>query len=247
MQKISVKWLLLFAQMIAHGALVYQIFYGTALDWFLTILIYFCFSCLGLTMTLHRWLSHMSWHPPAWFQKIGLFFASACLMGSPLSWVAMHREHHRHTDTENDPHSPQFKPWWYVTWLVMFANFPQKTVGDLLKNKFVRFVHKHYFTFHYVFILLTFLIPKILIPLYLAPAALCWLSGGLVVSLNHLSGYRNFDTNDKSKNNILTGFFSFGEGWHNNHHYNPNSPIFSKKWWEIDIGGMLILLIQEKK
>lgn len=241
------KWLLLVGQFVAHGALVYQLFYGSILDWFYTLIIYFCFSCMGLTMTMHRWLSHKSWHPPVWFQIVGLASATLCLMGSPLSWATLHREHHKHADTLKDPHSPHNKSWWFITWLIMFVKFPASAPKDLITMRHLRRIHHYYFSIHFVLFVLTYLRPDIFIPFYLAPAALCWLSGGLVASMNHLVGYRTFDTVDKSKNNLLTGYLAFGEGWHNNHHSSPDRPVFSKNWWEIDIGGLCITLIQEKK
>jgi stearoyl-CoA desaturase (delta-9 desaturase) len=51
-------------------------------------------------------------------------------------------------------------------------------------------------------------------------------------------GYRNFDTKDNSRNVYLLGIFDWGNGWHNNHHYNQSSYDFgtniSKKWYEFD-------------
>ena len=31
---------------------------------------------------------------------------------SPLGWVGAHRIHYRHSDTEEDPHSPKHKGFW---------------------------------------------------------------------------------------------------------------------------------------
>jgi stearoyl-CoA desaturase (delta-9 desaturase) len=52
-------------------------------------------------------------------------------------------------------------------------------------------------------------------------------------------GYRNFDTNDNSQNNIPLAYLTWGQGWHNNHHKSPASYDFGKavsgKWWEFDM------------
>ena len=37
---------------------------------------------------------------------------------------------------------------------------------------------------------------------------------------------------------------TFGEGWHNNHHYYPNSTRQGFFWWEIDITYYGILLLK---
>jgi len=38
-----------------------------------------------------------------------------------------------------------------------------------------------------------------------------------------------------SRNNVLVGFVSNGEGWHNNHHAQPRAAAHGHKWWEFDV------------
>ena len=40
-------------------------------------------------------------------RKIFTVIAILAGRGSPLGWVYIHRLHHRHADTENDPHGPE--------------------------------------------------------------------------------------------------------------------------------------------
>ncbi len=42
-------------------------------------------------------------------------------------------------------------------------------------------------------------------------------------------------TKDMSTNNWFVALFTFGEGWHNNHHAHPVSARHGLKWYEIDI------------
>ena len=44
-----------------------------------------------------------------------------------------------------------------------------------------------------------------------------------------------FTTTDKSRNNFIVGILALGEGWHNNHHADPNSAMHGHKWWEFDL------------
>jgi stearoyl-CoA desaturase (delta-9 desaturase) len=55
-----------------------------------------------------------------------------------------------------------------------------------------------------------------------------------VNSIAHRWGYRNFDTSDDSRNNILCGILAHGDGWHNNHHARPVLAKHGLKWWEVD-------------
>jgi len=52
--------------------------------------------------------------------------------------------------------------------------------------------------------------------------------------VTHLWGYRNYETDEDSRNNIIVGLIANGEGWHNNHHADPRSARHGHRWWEID-------------
>jgi stearoyl-CoA desaturase (Delta-9 desaturase) len=54
-------------------------------------------------------------------------------------------------------------------------------------------------------------------------------------SLAHRFGTRRFDTRDDSRNNLLLALLTFGEGWHNNHHFFPGSVRQGFRWWELDL------------
>ena len=53
--------------------------------------------------------------------------------------------------------------------------------------------------------------------------------------MTHLWGYRNYTTNEFSRNNVLIGLVSNGEGWHNNHHAEPRAAAHGHRWWEFDV------------
>ena len=54
-------------------------------------------------------------------------------------------------------------------------------------------------------------------------------------SLAHRFGTRRFATRDDSRNNLWLALLTFGEGWHNNHHFFPGSARQGFRWWEIDL------------
>ena len=64
-----------------------------------------------------------------------------------------------------------------------------------------------------------------------------------VNSLSHAFGYQNYDTGDYSRNNVLVAILASGEGWHNNHHAEPNSACNQRYWWEIDLTYWLLCLL----
>jgi stearoyl-CoA desaturase (delta-9 desaturase) len=65
-----------------------------------------------------------------------------------------------------------------------------------------------------------------------------------VNSLTHLAGYRNYDSDEDSRNNWLVAIFTVGEGWHNNHHHDPASACNQHRWWELDLSYYEIKLLE---
>ena len=69
---------------------------------------------------------------------------------------------------------------------------------------------------------------------------LVWHITWSVNSVTHLWGYRNYETDEQSRNNFLVGLLSNGEGWHNNHHAYPRSAAHGHFWWEFDVTYLTI-------
>jgi sn-1 stearoyl-lipid 9-desaturase len=61
-----------------------------------------------------------------------------------------------------------------------------------------------------------------------------WHVSAFVNSASHLWGYRSYETNDNSRNNLFVGYFAHGEGWHNNHHADPQAAMQGRRAWEFD-------------
>ena len=200
-----------------------------------------------MTMTFHRLLSHKSWNAPKWFYKFGTLSRFYGLTGSSIGWVAVHREHHHHTDKEGDPHSPEHHGFFKVQWLSMFETPKPRYALHLIRDSFHMFLHRWYFVLHGLIAVTWFVIdPMLLLSAYLVPAMILWNAGSFINTLTHMFGYRNYETSDNSTNIPLLGVLMWGEGWHNNHHANPNDPNFQHKWWEFDMGGWFIKLLEQK-
>jgi stearoyl-CoA desaturase (delta-9 desaturase) len=61
--------------------------------------------------------------------------------------------------------------------------------------------------------------------------------------VGHYFGYRNFETQDASRNIVPFGILVGGEELHNNHHAYAYSAKLANKWWEIDIGWVYIRIL----
>lgn len=245
-------WFLLLGQLVSHIALVYGLFRFSLSEWGVVAGLYFVGGCLGGTVTYHRLLSHKSWNAPKWWYYVGSLCGMIFLIGSPLAWSNNHRAHHRYVETEKDPHSPKFLGFASVQWFSMLYTTKSFRYSIANMNTFQLFLHRRYVALHltYAFTLLVFGGWHLLALVYLVPSAVIWNMASLVNTLNHTKSrfsYRNFDSSkDEAQNNLLTGYLVWGEGWHNNHHYKPAEKSFSHRWWELDIGHLVIKLLEKK-
>jgi len=241
------QYFLFVAQIIAHLSIIPMIIYGHWYHWLIAFFVYFVTGCFGMTMTFHRLLSHKSWNAPKWYEYFGSLAGTYGLTGSTIGWVAIHKEHHHYTDQEGDPHSPEHLGFFRVQWLSMFETPNPRYVVKLIRSKFHAFLHKWYFALHLAIAVIWYLIdPMLLISAYLFPAMILWNAGSFINTLTHMTGYRNWETTDNSTNIPLLGILMWGEGWHNNHHYDPQNSSFKYKWWEFDLGGWFIKKLEQK-
>ena len=75
---------------------------------------------------------------------------------------------------------------------------------------------------------------------FLVPTVCLYHATFAVNSISHLFGKKRFDTGDESRNNGLVALLTFGEGWHNNHHFFPGSARQGFFRGEIDITYYLL-------
>jgi stearoyl-CoA desaturase (delta-9 desaturase) len=213
---------------------------------------YFLTGCLGITLTFHRYLSHKSFKMPRWLEYLFTFFGCMGGTGSSIGWVAIHRQHHKHSDNENDPHSPRHQGW-KVLFPSYITNGNKFTIRDLITNKYHFFLHKYYFLILIswgLLLSLFFGLPGFIFLFCMPIVCQVWVS---VLSnyVNHSEwfpgGYKNFNIKDDSINHFLIALISWGEGWHNNHHNNTRNYTFKEKWWEFDLTAFIIDLIRTDK
>jgi len=205
---------------------------------------------IGISAGYHRLFSHYSYTVSRPIKLFILWCGLIAGQGSPYWWAALHRGyHHKHSDTDKDPHSPIHGFWHsYILWLfkIKEKDISTRYIIDLIRDKDLSLAHKHYLT---IFFLSHCFVAAINVNLWLflmaLPAFLTLHSYCLQTSLQHLGkfGYRSFETNDQSMNNLAIFPIVLGDAWHNNHHADPGNPNFGKHWWEIDTTYLLIRLM----
>lgn len=227
----------------------YYVWTGASATWWTGALVaYFCFSCLGVTVTFHRHLAHNSFqfrHPL--LRYLGVLFGTLGGTGSAIAWVAVHRAHHRHSDTPLDPHAPS-KGLMSFLWPEYDDSVNYRLVKRMMKDPYLHFMHAHaLMVFAAYYIVLAALGGVQAVAFFgFIPQAMT-ISMSLIISwATHTGGYRTYETKDDSGNVWWLALPTWGESWHNNHHAKPNKASFQHKWWEIDISRAVIALIAKQ-
>lgn len=211
--------------------------------------VFFVLSELGITAGAHRLWAHRAFNASTPVQVFLMFLCCMANEGSVFKWARDHRLHHKHVDTDLDPHDAS-RGFFYshMGWL-----FEQKSdslrkagkqlhVEDLVNNKVVMFQHKNYLVLS---MLCCFALPTALVRSSGGDAwqafwivgmlrYVCVLHGTwLVNSLAHFWGSRPYVSEILPCENLIVSIFAMGEGWHNYHHAYPYDYSANEYgWWQ---------------
>jgi stearoyl-CoA desaturase (Delta-9 desaturase) len=194
----------------------------------------------GATAGYHRYFSHRTYKTSRVGQFLLAVLAQSTAQRGVIWWSAKHRQHHLHSDTELDVHSPKHHGFLYshVGWIFKRNQdeVDLDTVKDLTRYPELVWLNKHYY-----------LVPALLALVCLAVAGWPGLVVGffwsttilfhgtfMINSLAHVHGKQRYVTGDDSRNNWWLALITLGEGWHNNHHAYQSSVRQGFRWWEYD-------------
>ena len=212
-------------------------------------------TIMSVTLYLHRSMAHRSvdFHPA--LAHVFRFWTWLTTSMITKEWAAIHRKHHAKCETEEDPHSPQFKGIDTVMWrgveLYRAARGEREDIEKYGKGCPDDWIERKLYTPHATKgpTLLLFISFALFGFAGVAIWALqmLWIpfwAAGVVNGLGHWWGYRNFETTDTATNLTPWGFWIGGEELHNNHHAFPSSAKFALRKWEFDIGWTVIRGLQ---
>jgi sn-1 stearoyl-lipid 9-desaturase len=215
-----------------------------------TLFLYWLTACVGITLGYHRLVSHRSFETPKWLEYFLIFCGTLACEGGPISWIGLHRIHHKYSDHEGDPHDSNKGFWWsHMGW--MFVKNPAnkdvpRYTKDIQNDPFYLFCEKYFIPIQVVLGLLLFwwggwslVIWGIFLRLVLV-FHVTW----FVNSATHKFGYVSHESNDHSRNCWWVAILTFGEGWHNNHHAYQYSARHGLQWWEIDLTWFTIKILE---
>lgn len=232
--------------------------------------VFYVVTGLGVTIGYHRCLTHGSFTAAPALRIALTIAASMSFEGDAIGWVATHRRHHAFTDRPGDPHSPyrygsdlrgQLKGVLHahIGWLFRDDPTPvERYAPDLLADPVIRTVSR--------------LFPALCVASLALPFGVGWAIGGgwfaaltallwagpvrilllqhvtwSVNSLCHLIGVRPFRTHrhDRATNLWPLALPSFGESWHNAHHFDPSCARHGVDRHQIDVAARTIWLFEK--
>ena len=208
---------------------------------------------ISITAGYHRLLSHRAYKAHPIVKNFLLLGSTFAVQGSAFDWVSGHRTHHRHVDDRlEDPYSAK-RGFFFSHMGWMLRNYPSgkfdyKNIPDLTKDRTLQIQHKYY-------------------GLWVAAlnvgvvAAIGWLLGDVwgtliivgllrlvlthhftffINSLCHMFGTRPYTDTNSARDNFFLAIFTWGEGYHNYHHFFQYDYRNGVKWWQYDPTKWLI-------
>lgn len=228
----------------AHLFLVPAIFIGNLQWWASSLLVFYIMHGIGSGIGAHRYFTHKSFTAPKWAHALMAYCFTIASAGSVIGYVLIHIKHHRTPDSDGDPHDPSrtgaIKTWFGIL-DKNYLTVDPRSYMRLRQDKILVLMHDYYFLFIFSYLLLVVGLwgLKGAVFLYFLPVVMQFHANSALIVLCHSRsyGYRNYETNDRSKNlNIFFRFFLLGEELHNNHHYRPGSATMNvgSSWKEFD-------------
>lgn len=215
-------------------------------------------SVFAQSVFLHRYMAHrMFILSPFWerFFYLFTFLTQGSSFLHPKAYAQLHLEHHKHSDTENDPHSPHF----FQDVVAMMVNTARvyndfregnrvssspyieglpawDTVDRIGNSWWTRGAFcLAYAAVYWVYAPTLWLFLLLPIHFLMGP-----IHGAFVNWCGHKYGYRNYAIGDQSRNTFPWDIFFVGETFQNNHHKYPHRLNFATRWYELDLAYPVI-------
>ena len=214
---------------------------------------------------LHRYGAHRQFEMSKRMERVfhlGTYIAQGASFLSPRGYAILHRMHHAYSDTPKDPHSPtNFTNVFSMMWATKhkYDNYtyrreapeprfegglPEWPLLDKLGASWIMRIlwGAGYVGFYLAFATQTWMF-------FLLPAHFLMgpIHGAIVNWCGHKYGYRNFNSEDVSRNTLVFDFVTAGELFQNNHHKYGMSTNFAVRWFEIDPTYQIMRLLNAMK
>lgn len=201
---------------------------------------------------LHRYATHRMFTMRRGWERV-FHFCTYLAQGpsylKPEAYAILHRAHHAYADAPGDPHSPKLSKNLLTLMLNTKRNFEDISQrGVISEARFAGNVPVWKALDAFGTSRLSGLLWMGAYTGFYACFASAWwhyallpfhfimgpMHGTIVNWFGHWAGYRNFETDDCSRNTLCVDVLTFGELFQNNHHQDPGDPNFARRWFELD-------------
>ncbi|MFC0820741.1 acyl-CoA desaturase [Moraxella marmotae] len=209
--------------------------------------VFMAWTGLSITAGYHRLWAHKSYEAHPIVKYFLLLGATLAVQSSAFDWCSGHRTHHRHVDDEyDDPYSARRGFWFsHMDWMLHkypSGQYDYKNIPDLKKDKLLSLQHRYYG----FWVIITNVIVVGAAGLITGDMLGTFLIAGLlrlvlthhftffINSLCHMFGTRPYTDENTARDNPLLAIVTWGEGYHNYHHYFQYDYRNGVKWWQYD-------------
>jgi stearoyl-CoA desaturase (delta-9 desaturase) len=257
-----INWLRCFPFVLLHFGCLAVFFVGWSWTAIYTAVALYLLRMFAITGIYHRYFSHRTFKTSRSAQFVFAVLGAASAQRGPLWWAANHRNHHRESDTEADPHSPIRYGFFrsHAGWFMCTRYYPTQyhRIQDFARfpelvwlNRFDKVVPAVLGLFIFLAgMALNYSTPslgvsglQLFVWGFVVSTTVLFHATASINSVAHIIGSKRYDTGDESRNNFLLALITLGEGWHNNHHQHMGCVRQGFYWWEIDITYYVLKLL----
>lgn len=220
--------------------------------------LFMAWTGLSITAGYHRLWAHKSYEAHPIVKYFLLLGATLAVQSSAFDWCSGHRVHHRHVDDEyDDPYSAKRGFWFsHMDWMLHkypSGQYDYKNIPDLKKDKLLTLQHKYYgFWVVFLNVIITAFVGWVIGDM-LGAFLIVWLLRMVLThhftffinSLCHMFGTRPYTDENTARDNAILAIFTWGEGYHNYHHYFQYDYRNGVKWWQYDPTKWLIMALSK--
>lgn len=229
---------------VSLGFLIYWVSINFNWQSILTLYIVSMIISWHISVFAHRAWAHKAWKPNKFVEIWGLLVFTLLMTGTSVGYVGTHRQHHRHTDTEQDPHSPFFISRFRIQFLLWNVDLQLGYLVDMLRQPIHVWFMKYYWFINFAWFGILYTIDPSWLLFWLASVGITHMRQQIINSLAHNTPWWCFPIGPKDiSNSLLLGLITPGESWHRNHHDDPANYNFSRKWYELDPPAMIINIL----
>lgn len=202
----------------------------------------------GITAGYHRYFAHRGYKTGRVFQFLLALLGTITSQKGVLWWAGHHRHHHKHSDMEEDIHSPKRGFWWsHHGWILCpkYDETPVNRIKDFAKYPELMFLNRTWWLWTWVYGGVLYLVGGGAWAFWgaLVSTVVLWHGTFTINSLAHVWGSVRYETTDTSKNNFWLALLTMGEGWHNNHHFYQSTARNGFFWWEVDASYYILKVL----